>query len=95
VTDDAQIGRLQQKIAFLEGEIRNVERDRRWAHRVPWLLLATCPVGIAWSWLWAAAGGICITTLWFMSLYILKFRREEYVGEIRDLSLEVDRLRAA
>lgn len=95
MTDDPQIGKLEQKIAFLEGEVRAVERDRRWAQRVPWLLLASCPVAILGSWLWAIGVAVCVATLWFMALYILKFRREEYVGEIRDLRAEADRRHAA
>lgn len=95
MADDAQIGRLDEKIAFLEGEVRGVERDRRWANRVPWLLVVACPVGLASSWMWGIAIVVCVMTLWFMALYILKFRREEYLGEIRDLRAEADRLRAA
>ena len=95
MTDASQIGKLEHKIGFLEAEVRTVERDRRWANRVPALLLVACPVGFASSWTWAIGVAVCVVTLWFMALYILKFRREEYVAEIRDLRAEADRLRAA
>jgi len=94
VADDARIGRLEEKITFFEGQVRAVERDRRWVNRVPWLLLVSCPVGLAWSWAAALASVVCVATLWFMGLYILKFRREEYEGDIRDLRAEIERQRA-
>jgi len=85
--------KIEEKIAFLEGEARNVERDRKWAHRVPWLLIATCPT-VLYSWAAAVIAAISVLTLWFMALYILKFRREEYEGDIRDLRVELDRVLA-
>lgn len=89
------LDKLEGRLAHYRGEMRRLERDHSRLRFVPLGYPLALVAGLIWGPVTLVAALISVSTLWGMGHYFIRFRREDFQGEIRSTEERIAKERAS